>query len=88
MRFMRTKAHKIWAGKYLYGDWIIEHMPEDGHWLMFPPTDAGAIDFDTAREPTDAAQTLRDAKAMIDYWEDQEQHRKQWSDDVKKLLRL
>ena len=87
MRFMRDKAHKIWAGKYLYGDWIIEQHPNK-NWLMYPPTATGAIDFDTTRAPTDAANTLRDAKSMIDYWEDQEQHRKQWSNDVKKELGL
>jgi hypothetical protein len=79
METIQDKAFKVYAGKYIYANWTIEFMPEENHWLMFPPNEQGA---------TDAAQTLRDAKAMIDYWEDQEQHRQQWSDDVKKELNL
>lgn len=79
MEAIQDKAFKVYAGKYIYANWTIEFMPEENHWLMFPPNEQGA---------TDAAQTLRDAKAMIDYWEDQEQHRQQWADDVKKELNL
>jgi hypothetical protein len=79
MEAIQDKAFKVYAGKYIYANWTIEFMPEENHWLMFPPNEQGA---------TDAAQTLRDAKAMIDHWEDQEQHRQQWADDVKKELNL
>jgi|DEB0MinimDraft_10_1074344.scaffolds.fasta_scaffold161319_3 hypothetical protein len=79
METIQDKAFKVYAGKYIYANWTIEFMPEENHWLMFPPNEQGA---------TDAAQTLRDAKAMIDYWEDQEQHRQQWAEDVKKELNL
>ena len=51
------KAVKFGPGKYGYAQWIIEYMPEEKIWLMFPPGESGA---------TDAAQTLRDAKDMID----------------------
>jgi hypothetical protein len=57
MTYIQDKAHKISAGKYLYANWTIEFMPEEKIWLMFPPNTQGA---------TDAAQTLRDAKALID----------------------
>ena len=59
MEAIQDKAFKVYAGKYIYANWTIEFMPEENHWLMFPPNEQGA---------TDAAQTLRDAKAMIDYW--------------------
>jgi hypothetical protein len=52
-----SKAVKFGPGKYGYAQWIIEFFPEEKIWLMFPPGESGA---------TDAAQTLRDAKAMID----------------------
>ena len=54
-----VKKHKIHAGKYMYKAWVVEFMPEENHWLMFPPNQQGA---------TDAAQTLSDAMAMIDHW--------------------
>lgn len=68
MNCITDKAHKIWAGKYLYGLWVIEYMPDEKIWLMFPPSDNNVIDFDCTQGATDAAQTLRDAKAMIDNW--------------------
>jgi hypothetical protein len=52
------KAEKIAAGLYLYRGWIIEKM-EAGHWNMRPR----GLDV-----WTDAAQTLGDAKKMIDRW--------------------
>ena len=60
MEKIQDKAHKFGPGKYGYANWIIEYFPEEKIWLMFPPGQSGA---------TDAAQTLRDAKAMIDRWE-------------------
>ena len=50
-------AVKFGPGKYGYAQWIIEFMPEEKIWLMFPPGESGA---------TDAANTLKDAKALID----------------------
>ena len=55
-----AKAQKLGPGKYGYAQWIVEYFEEEKIWLMFPPGQSGA---------TDAAQTLRDAKAMIDRWE-------------------
>lgn len=54
------KAVKFGPGKYGYKTWIIEKFDDEGIWLMFPPGQGGA---------TDAANTLKDAKAMIDQWE-------------------
>ena len=81
MEAIQDKAFKLSAGKYIYANWTIEFMPEENHWLMFPPNEQGA---------TDAAQTLRDAKAMIDHWISQaeEKHRATWSADVKANLGL
>ena len=55
-----ANVKKFGPGKYGYGQWIIEYFPEDKIWLMFPPGQSGA---------TDASQTLRGAKSMIDLWE-------------------
>ena len=52
-----AKVKKFGTGKYGYAQWIIEYFPEEKIWLMFPPGQNGA---------TDAAQTLRGAKEMID----------------------
>ena len=54
-----TNATKLRAGKYLYKNWTVEKFDDEGFWLMFPPNEQGA---------TDAANTLQDAKAMIDNW--------------------
>ena len=60
METVIEKPFKLYAGKYLYKNWTIEKFPEEGIWLMFPPNEQGA---------TDAANTLRDATAMIDQWQ-------------------
>ncbi len=60
MEANQNKAKKFGPGKYGYAQWIIEYFPEEQIWLMFPPGQNGA---------TDAAQTLKGAKAMIDQWE-------------------
>ena len=60
MTAIQEKAFKVWAGKYLYFDRVIEFVPDEKIWLMFPPNEQGA---------TDAAQTLRDAKALIESWQ-------------------
>lgn len=59
MEHIQDKAHKLSSGKYLYANWIVEYMPEEKIWLMFPPNEQGA---------TDAAQTLKEAKQLIDHW--------------------
>lgn len=67
MEHIQEKAFKVWAGKYLYFDWVIEFHPEEKIWLMYPPTD-GCIDYHGSQGATDAAQTLNEAKRLIDHW--------------------
>ena len=59
MENIMEKSFKLRAGKYLYKNWTVEKFDDEGFWLMFPPNEQGA---------TDAANTLQDAKAMIDNW--------------------
>ena len=53
-----TSATKIKTSCYTYKGWTIELV--EGTWLMFPQGESGA---------TDAANSKRDAMAMIDQWE-------------------
>lgn len=55
-----TRAKKIDSGLYEYKGWTIEHHTDYKLWLMYPKRLSGA---------TDAANTKRDAMAMIDRWE-------------------
>lgn len=52
-------AKRIWEGLYEYKGWTIEFHPDYKLWLMYPEGESGA---------TDAANTKRDAMAMIDEW--------------------
>lgn len=54
-----TGSKKIWEGLYEYKGWSIEYHPDYRIWLMYPEGESGA---------TDAANTKRDAMAMIDEW--------------------
>lgn len=54
-----TGSKKIWEGLYEYKGWSIEFHPDYRIWLMYPEGESGA---------TDAANTKRDAMAMIDEW--------------------
>ena len=58
-----TGSKKIWEGLYEYKGWSIEFHPDYKIWLMYPEGESGA---------TDAANTKRDAMAMIDEWASQE----------------
>jgi hypothetical protein len=53
-----TSATKIRTSCYTYKGWTIELV--EGTWLMFPQGES---------DPTDAANSKRDAMAMVDNWE-------------------
>ena len=53
-----TSATKIRTSCYTYKGWTIELV--EGNWLMFPQGES---------DPTDAANSKRDAMAMVDNWE-------------------
>ena len=59
----RHSAKRLDTGRYTYRGYDIEDVSSDAGYTMW------AISVQNTFAPFDAADTLRDAKAMIDHWE-------------------